>query len=681
MRRRNSGEPNPWLACAAVAVLIPLMFASTVLAASSPAAPHAVKAAPSPLVGMIGTTGILQLGAPSFEHLDARQKLLAYWLSQAAIAIDPIIYDELSPYGTEAKRLLDGIAAHRGAEPTRLRGRLLDYIQLFWINHGNYNSETALKFLPNFTPAELREATETARRAGAWAGSREAMSKMLTDLQRPLFDASYAPRGITKNPPAGQDILTASANNFYPGVALTDLANFHEAHPLNSQVTLENGKLVERVYRAGTPDGKIPPGLYARELGQAITFLQHAQEEAEPAQQRVLTDLIRYYQSGDPADWHQFGVDWVQNNPPVDFANGFIEVYRDARGEKGTSQSFVAITDAEVTHAMKTLAANAGYFEQHDPWDAAFKNPNPKPPVAKAVEAVIETGDFGVGTIGDNLPNEQDIHAKYGSKSFIFTGSIRALSDALGTRAAAEFSYTPEELERAEKYQTQASVMMTAMHEVIGHGSGQLGPKVQGHEPAEFLKQYYSTLEETRADLVALWSFFDPKLIELGLIPNEEVAKAAYDNEARSALFQLREVPKGDTIEEDHRRGTQLIVNYVRAKTGGFEPRERDGKVYMVVTDYQKARQGVGMLLAELMRIKAEGDFDAIQNLVNTYGVHFNLAWRDQVLQRVASLRLPSYWGGVNPDLKLHKGTVILTYPRDLVKQRLEYAAIAAQAK
>jgi len=644
-------------------------------------APHRPPSKPSALVGMIGTTGILQLEAPSFVRLDPRQKLLAYWLSQAAIAIDPIIYDELSPYGSEAKSLLDGIAAQRAAVPARLRGRVMDFVQLFWINHGNYNAETALKFLPEFTPAELRTAAEAARRAGAWAHSRATMDRLLADLQRPLFDADYAPRAITKNPPAGQDILTASANNFYPGVPLAALKDFHETHPLNSQVVLEHGQPVERVYRAGTPDGKIPPGLYARELGQAVNFLQHAQQFAAPDQQRVLTDLIHFYQSGEAADWHQFGVDWVQNNPPVDFANGFIEVYRDARGEKGTSQSFVTITDAEVTHAMQTLAGNAGYFEQHDPWDAAFKNPNPKPPVAKAVEAVVETGDFGVGTIGDNLPNEQDIHARYGSKSFIFTGSIRALGDALGTRAAAEFSYSPEELARAEKYQTQASVMMTAMHEVIGHGSGRLGPKVEGHEPAEFLKQYYSTLEETRADLVALWSFFDPKLIQLGLIPNQEVAKEAYDNEARSALFQLREVPKGDTIEEDHRRGTQLIVNYVHAKTGGFAPRERDGKVYMVVTDYQKARQGVGMLLAELMRIKAEGDFNAIQDLVNTYGVHFNLAWRDQVLQRVATLHLPSYWGGVNPDLRLAKGGVTITYPRDLVKQRLEYAALAAQAK
>lgn len=216
------------------------------------------------------------------------------------------------------------------------------------------------------------------------------------------------------------------------------------------------------------------------------------------------------------------------------------------------------------------------------------------------------------------------------------------------------------------------------MHEVIGHGSGKLGPKVT-KEPASYIKEYYSTLEESRADLMALWNFWDPKLIEMGVMANDDVARTAYDGEARAALTQLHEVPTGDTIEEDHRRGTQLIVNYVRDKTGAIGPVERDGKVYLVVNDYQKMRQGVGMLLAELMRIKAEGDYDAAKELITKYGIHFNTGWRDQVVTRYKTLDIPNYWVGINPELELRQGVVQISYPRDVVKQQLRYTTIAGE--
>ena len=320
------------------------------------------------------------------------------------------------------------------------------------------------------------------------------------------------------------------------------------------------------------------------------------------------------------------------------------------------------------------------YFEQRAPWDDKYKNPNPKPPIVNAVEMVAETGDFDVSTIGDNLPNEDEIHDKYGSKSFILTGSLRALASAEGDGSRGEFSSTQAEKDRAVKYGDLAENLFTAMHEVIGHGSGKLGPKIT-QDPAFYIKEYYSTLEESRADLMALWNFWDPKLIEMGVMPNDEVAKAAYDGEARSALAQLQEVPTGDTIEEDHRRGTQLIVNYIRDKTGAIQPVEHDGKVYLVVTDYAKMRQGVGMLLAELMRIKAEGDYDAAKALITHYGIHFNTAWRDQVVARYKTLDIPLNWVGINPDLELRRGTggkmdVTISYPRDKVKQELEYSKI-----
>ncbi|PYV27990.1 MAG: peptidase M49, partial [Acidobacteria bacterium] len=459
---------------------------------------------------------------------------------------------------------------------------------------------------------------------------------------------------------------------------------FQEKYPLNSRLVKKNGKLIEEVYRAGTPDGRIPPGRYAAELQRATRYLAQAMPYAGAAQRRVLRDLIRYYQSGEPADWRQFNIDWVRDNSTIDFTNGFIEVYKDPRGLKGASQAYVTVVDEKMNRLMKGFAAQAAYFERHAPWEDKYKLEKPNPPLANAVEALIETGDFEVETIGENLPNEAEIHDQYGSKSFVFTGSTRALSAAVGNSARQEFCYSSEELERARQYADFAEDLFTAMHEVIGHGSGKMNPRLT-QEPAVYLKEYYSTLEETRADLMALWNFFDPKLIEMGALPSLEVAKAAYDAEARASLAQLREVPSGDTIEEDHRRGTQLIINFVRDKAGAVEPVDRNGKTYMVVKDYDKMRQGVGMLLAELMRIKAEGDYDAAKALITRYGIHFNTAWRDQVVERYKRLELPTYWVGINPDLVPHYGgngridAVQIRYPRDFAQQQLRYTTITGE--
>jgi dipeptidyl-peptidase-3 len=405
---------------------------------------------------------------------------------------------------------------------------------------------------------------------------------------------------------------------------------------------------------------------------------------AGASQKKVLNDLIRYYQTGDPADWRQFNIDWVRNDSAVDFTHGFIEVYKDARGVKGAAQAYVTVIDAKLNRLMQGFAANARYFEQRAPWAEQYKLENPHPPLAKAVETVIEAADFDVSTIGENLPNEAEIHDKFGSKSFVFASSIRALAAAAGEKVTEEFAFSAEEIERARQYRELANNLFTAMHEVLGHGSGKMNPKLT-QEPASYLKEYYSTLEEARADLVALWNFFDPKVIEIAALPDFEVAKAAYDGEARAALVQLREVPTGDTLEEDHRRGTQLIINFIRNKTGAVGPVERDGKTYMVVKDYEKMRQGVGLLLAELMRIKAEGDYAAAQALITQYGIHFDPAWRDQVVERYKQLDLPIFWTGINSDLMPRYGKngriadVEIVYPRDIGKQQLRYTKIAGK--
>jgi dipeptidyl-peptidase-3 len=630
-------------------------------------------------VDRVGATGFLQLYAESFNDLKLKDKIVAYWLSMAAIAIHPIVFDQNSAYGLEEKHLLEEILKHsRGIDPAVLR-KIIDYTKLFWANRGNHNAFTSHKFLPEFTFEEFEAAAFAALKNGARLGPRSELQQELEGLKRPLFDPGFEPMLTLKNPPQGEDPLAASAENLYQDVRLGDLGGFQERYPLNSRLVKKNGRLMEQVYRAGTPDGKVPPGLYSAELRRATTYLAQALPYAGKSQKRVLTDLIHYYQTGSPADWRQFNIDWVRDNSAVDFTNGFIEVYKDPRGLKGAAQAFVTVVDQKMSKLIQGFAANAGYFEQHAPWEDKYKLEKPHPPLAYAVEAVIETGDFAVTTIGENLPNETEIHNQFGSKSFIFTGTTRALAQATGGKVTEEFAYSKEEIERARQYRDLANDLFTAMHEIIGHGSGKMNPRLT-QEPAAYTKEYYSTLEETRADLMALWNFFDPKLVEMGAMPNLEVAKAATDGQARAALVELREVPKGDTIEEDHRRGTQLIVNFIRNKTGAIEPVEREGKVYLVVKDYEKMRQGVGKLLAELMHIKAEGDYDAAKALITQYGIRFNTAWRDQVVERYGKLDLPTYWVGINPDLKPKFGSrmsnVEILYPRDFVKQQLRYAEI-----
>ena len=643
--------------CAPILFLLPLSFALS----------------ETPLVERVDTTAFIQVEAKSFNSLSPKQQALAYWLSQASIAIDPIIYDQMSRFGLRQKALLEAVIAGKGKVDPAVYARIADFTKLFWANKGNHNELTSQKFMPKFTAEELKQALEQA--------GRKDLDSLADALSQSLFEASYEPLITAKSPSGGKDIIQASANNFYEGVTLADLKNFTERYRLNSSVVKENGKLVEQVYRAGTPDGRVPPGLYAPWLKRANDALDRARAYAEPAQAKVIADLIRYYQTGDYKDWLQFDADWVQDNEPVDFANGFIEVYRDARGAKGTSQSFVSITDQKVSSAIGKIAANAQYFEDRAPWDARYKKQGVKAPIANAVETTIETGDFHVTTIGDNLPNEDEIHAKYGSKSFLYFGSSHALSEAAGFGMIDEFAWTPEEAARDRKNEIEASDLMTEMHEVIGHGSGKLSPKLT-HEAASYLKEYFSALEEARADLMALWNAFDPKLKELGLISSDDVARTMYDDAARQMLVQLRRIPKGDTIEEDHERDRELIGRYIMDKTGAIVMAERDGKSYVYVKDYKKMREGVGMLLAELMRIKAEGDYDAIKALIDKYGVHFDPKLRDQVVERYKKLNVPTYYAGINSDLTAQfdgagKVTKVeISYPRDYVKQQMAYSAI-----
>ncbi|MEP6569547.1 MAG: peptidase M49 [Acidobacteriota bacterium] len=671
-----------------IALLLSLVFGITLIV-SQGAQAQGKKAAPKPkaekssVVERIGSTGILQLEAESFKALTPRQKILAYYLYQASVAVDPIIYDQLSRFGLRQKHILEAIVSHPNGVRPGVAKKITDYTKLFWANTGNHNGNTAQKFLPEFTYEELEAAGLQAIKNGGLLMTPDEFRKELGELRQSFFDPNFEPVSTAKSPQGGLDILQASANNFYSGVSLVDLKDFHEQYPLNSRlVKLPDGKLAEQVYRTGTPDGRVPAGLYAQYLQKATDYLQQARPYAEPGQTEVIDALIHYYQTGEYSDWIHVGEVWVQNRVTVDFSNGFVEVYHDPRGVKGAIQGFVTITDQTLNQLMVKIADNAQYFENRAPWAEQYKKQGVKAPVAMAVESLAENGDFGVNTVGDNLPNENEIHEKYGTKNFFFTGSTRAFAHATGTTALEEFAASPEQVRIIKQYGDEAENVLTALHEVVGHGSGKLSPKLT-HEPQFYLKEYYSTLEEARADLMGLWNVRDPKLRELGLVSSSaNVEKAMYYGAANVMLTQLRSIPHGDQIEEDHQRDRQLIASYIMDKTGAIQIVERNGKHYVVINDFDKMREGVGQLLAELMRIKAEGDYDAIKAMIDKYAVHFDPKLRDEVVARYKKLNLPTYWAGVNPDFSPimdRSGKITntqMSYPRDFLGQRLRYSAM-----
>ncbi len=486
----------------------------------------------------------MQLEAPSFEKLPLQQQTPGHLADAGVDCHRPYHLRPELQVGAAAEAAAGGNPEASGRRESAALRKITDFTKLFWANRGNHNEMTAQKFLPEFSFEELKAAAAVALRNGGFKGL-AGLDQELEALRLSLFDPKFEPMITAKSPQGSLDILQASANNFYDGLSMAELQNYHDAHPLNSRLTKNaSGNLVEEVYRAGTADGKVPPGMYAPFLKKAVEYLEKARVFADPGQKEAIGELVRYYQTGDPADWIRFGIAWVQNDARVDFANGFIEVYRDPRAAKGTSQSFVSVTDEKLNQAMLKLAANAQYFEDHAPWLPQYKKQGVKPPLAKAVETLIETGDFLVTTIGDNLPNENEIREKYGSKSSMLTGSSRTLRQATGNGVLEEFSASPEEIALSKKYGEEAADMMTALHEVIGHGSGKLSPRLKGGSEAH-LKQYFSTLEEARADLMALWNIFDPKLQKLGLVSSPEVGKAMYYNAVRTVLTQLMRNPQG----------------------------------------------------------------------------------------------------------------------------------------
>lgn len=575
--------------------------------------------------------------------------------------------------------VLEQIVAHpAGVDPATL-AEIQRYTKLFWLNNGPYNNLTARKFVLTCTPEALLAAAKASAVAGATFATPagETLDAMLARLQPMFFDPAVDPIVTNKNPGPGRDILEASANNLYSGVSMADLKGFGEKYGLNSRLVKRDGGLVEEVYKAD--------GLYGRQITEIIKHLENAQPYAPEPMVKALASLVRFYRTGEVRDREQYDIAWVQDkDSPVDTINGFIEVYMDPRGTKGSWEGLVYYVNQEKTTRIKTLAANAQWFEDRMPWEAKYRKPNVQGIVANAIDVVVETGDSGpVTPIGINLPNDQAIREKYGSKSVALSNVIEAYDQSTPGSMRGEFSWTPEEVERSAKFGAFASALTTDMHEVIGHASGR---QAEGKAtPQALIKEHFSALEEGRADLVGLYFIADPKLVELGIIPaadHDAVVRAEYEAYTRNALVQLRRIREGSQIEEDHMRNRQMIVRWLMANSKAIEQRTRDGKTYLVMADAAAFREGVGRLLAEVQRIKSEGDYAAARDLFEAHGVHFDPKVRDEVVARVDRLDLPSYSGFVMPKLTPVTGPdgqitdVTISYPMDLTTQMLEYSGV-----
>jgi dipeptidyl-peptidase-3 len=651
----------------------------TATTAESPSAATPVAAERKYLLERVDDAGVVQLYADGFNDLPLKEKTLIWHLYQAALAGRDIFFDQKYAHGLEMRDVLEAIVTHPAAIDATTLAEIRRYTKLFWINSGPFNNKTARKFVLTCTPDAFAAAAHAAAKTGATFPLKdgETLNQLLARLKPFFFDPNVDPTVTAKTPPPGQDILTASANNLYVGVTMKEADDFDEQYPLNSRLVDRNGRLVEEIYRVG--------GRYGRQITAIIGHLHAAIPYASEPMARALRALIRFYETGETRDREAYDIAWVQDKAStVDTINGFIEVYLDARGIKGAWEGLVFYVNREKTSGIQTLASEAQWFEDRMPWDPKYRKQGVRGITASAIDVVIETGDAGpITAVGINLPNDQHVRERYGSKSVSLANIRDANEKATPAAFRSEFSWTPEEAARATKWGAVAGELTTNMHEVIGHASGLVEPRLKG-SPQTVLKEQYSALEEARAELVALYFLSDSKLAELGLVSHEdqsELAGAEYEAYTRNALVQLRRVREGSQLEEDHMRAIQMIVYWLMANTKAIDVRTRDGKTYYVMTDPNAFREGVGRLLGEVHRIKAQGDYPTAKQLFETYGIRFDPKLRDEIVKRVEELNLPSYNGFVMPKLEAVKNAageiadVLISYPQDLTAQMLEYSA------
>lgn len=615
---------------------------------------------------------ILRYQVPGFEELTLQQKTLAYYLSEAALQGRDILYDQNGRYNLRIRRTLESLYTnYEGSRDSDEFLKLEKYLKRVWFSNGIHHHYSEDKFLPEFTQEWFCNACK------------EANVTIPEEILPVMFDPAVMPKRT--NQAAGQDLVLTSAGNYYEGVTQAEAEAYYAAHKddspepmwvgLNSKLTKENGEVVEKTYKVG--------GMYGEALAKVVYWLEKALPYAENDEQReAIEKMIEFNRTSDLRTFNEYCIAWVKDlDSRVDYVNGFTEVYTDPLGITGAWEAMVNFKDMEATKRTSIISANAQWFEDHSTTDPKYKKEEVKGVSAKVITAVILGGDCYPATpIGINLPNANWIRKEYGSKSVTIDNLMHAYNEAAkGNGFNEEFMIDDQIREQYNLYGATCGDLHTDLHECVGHGSGKLLPGVS----KDALKEHASTIEESRADLFGLYFMADPKMVELGLLPNNEAYKAFYYQQMMNGLMtQLVRIEPGKDVEEAHMRNRQLIAQWVyqHAANKEVEIVERDGKHYLQINDYEGLRGLYGQLLAEIQRITSEGDYAAAKEIVETYAVKVDQPLHQEILDRYAHLNLAPYKGFVNPvytpvyDAEGNITDVKIDYTEGYVEQHLRYS-------
>lgn len=630
---------------------------------------------------------VLRYQVPDFDTLSLDEKKLIYYLNQAALCGRDILFDQNGRYNLRIRRTLEaieqGYTGNRNSEEFK---KFEKYLKKVWFANGIHHHYSLDKFLPEFSESyfdELIAATPAEYFPQDFQPSVEAV---IAEIKPVMFDPTLFPKRT--NQAAGADMIATSANNYYEGVTQQEVEDYYKkiidpndstpiSYGLNSKLMKENGQIVEKTWKVD--------GMYSAAIEKIVYWLEQASSVAKGAQKQTIDELIGYYRSGNLSQFDTYSISWVQDTlSKVDFVNGFIETYGDPLGYRASWEGLVNFRDEEATRRTETISAEAQWFEDHSPIDPKYRKEKVKGVSAKVITATILGGDCYPATpIGINLPNADWIRKDYGSKSVTIENITHAYNEAAkGNGFLEEFIYDPADIELQKRYGELSDNLHTDLHECLGHGSGQLAPGVK----TDALKNYGSPLEEARADLFALYYLGDPKLVELGLVPSFDAAKAQYLHYILNGMMtQLARIQPGKDVEEAHMRNRMLIAMwcYEKGQQGEGEPVIKkvthDGKTYIEITDYERLRELFGELLCEIQRIKSEGDYEAGKTLVETYGVKVDQNLHNEVLKRYSNLNIEPYSGFVNPVYKpvMEKGEITdvkVEYTEGYKDQMLRYS-------
>lgn len=598
---------------------------------------------------------LLRYQVHGFEELTLKQKELIYYLSQAALEGRDILFDQNGKYNLIIRKLLETVYTdYQGDRGDTNFVNMETYLKRLWFSNGIHHHYASDKFVPGFTPEFFRAALDSVEVSKLPLAEGETVEMLCEKVFPVIFDSEVMSKRV--NQADGEDLVLTSAANYYEGVTQKEAEAFYDAmknpddtmpvmYGMNSRLVKENDKVQEKVWKSG--------GLYGQAIDKILFWLGKAVDVAENVQQReVIEKLIQFYKDGNLKTFDEYAILWVKDlNSSIDFVNGFTESYGDPLGMKASWEAIVNFKDGEATKRTETISDNAQWFEDHSPVDRRFKKAQVKGVSAKVITAAMIGGDLYPATaIGINLPNSNWIRSVHGSKSV----TIGNLTDAYNKAARGngfrdEFVYSDEEKKLLDKYADLTGDLHTDLHECLGHGSGQLLPGVD----QDALKAYGSTIEEARADLFGLYYLPDAKMIELGLTPDENAYKAEYYTYMMNGLMtQLVRIELGNSVEEAHMRNRQLIARWAFEKGAAdnvVELVKKDGKTYVRINDYGKLRNLFGELLAEIQRIKSEGDYETARRLVENYAVKIDPELHKEVLIRYEKLHLAPYKGFINP--------------------------------